>query len=262
MIHKLVDGRFLHFTKLIRQYIDRLLVMLFQKKNVIDDIRKQVAGKPVLIVGNGPSLNKTPLDKFGTVFSIGMNKIDLIFPKTSWRPSIIMAINGKVIQQHRGQYKKSSIPIFMDAKGLYLGAIGKNINYFFVRYSNLFSTNYSNGFGSGATVTYSALQLAYILGASKVVIVGVDHSFNQTGYTYVRSEGDDENHFDPNYFGKGAVWGLPDLEASERVYQFAKEAFEKDGRKIYDATVEGKLQVFEKISINQALQILGVNSEK
>lgn len=259
---KLLDGRILRFSKIVRQYIEAGIVFLFYKKKTLEELKKQVAGKPILIVGNGPSLNQTPLDKFDSVFSIGMNKIDLIFPRTIWRPNLITVINGQVIRQHKPAYQNSNIPVFMDAKGVFLGAIGRNIHYFCVRYSNRFSTDYLSGLGSGATVTYSALQLAYMLGASMVVLVGVDHAFNQTGHTYVKSKGDDENHFDPNYFGKGAVWGLPDLEASERVYQFAKEAFEKDGRKIYDATVEGKLQVFEKISINQALQILGVNSEK
>lgn len=251
----MIDGRLLHFSKSIRQYFDRWLFSYLNNSKGFELLKDKFYSKTVLIVGNGPSLNNTPLDKFANVPSIGMNKIDLLFPRTSWRPDLITVINGAVILQHKDVFKNSSIPIFMDMKGFYLGVRGKLISHFVSHYSSDFSYNYNEGLGSGGTVTYSALQLAFLLGANKVVLFGVDHSFNQTGNTYVKSEGDDLNHFDPNYFGKGSVWGLPDLDACEIVYKKAKYAFEKDGRKIYDATVEGKLNVFEKISIEEALEL-------
>ena len=61
------------------------------------------------------------------------------------------------------------------------------------------------------------------------------------------SQGDDPNHFDPHYFGKGFRWQLPDLETSETAYNMAKCQFEIDDREIVDATVDGKLQVFNKV---------------
>ena len=38
------------------------------------------------------------------------------------------------------------------------------------------------------------------------------------------SEGDDPNHFMPNYFGKGVKWQLPDLDTPEVGYIMAREA--------------------------------------
>ena len=64
----------------------------------------------------------------------------------------------------------------------------------------------------------------------------------------VVSNGDDLNHFSPNYFGKGFKWQLPDLEGSERAYRLAKVGYEQAGRKVLDATVGGKLEVFPKVS--------------
>jgi hypothetical protein len=60
------------------------------------------------------------------------------------------------------------------------------------------------------------------------------------------STGDDPNHFAPNYFGKGFRWHLPDLEGSELAYRVAKHIFAMNGRKIFDATINGKLDVFPK----------------
>ena len=71
--------------------------------------------------------------------------------------------------------------------------------------------------GEGATVTNFALQIAFHMGFEKVVLIGVDHNFASKGDANktVVSEGDDPNHFMPNYFGKGVKWQLPDLDTSE-----------------------------------------------
>jgi hypothetical protein len=101
----------------------------------------------------------------------------------------------------------------------------------------------------GATVTFIAMQMAYHMGFEQIILVGVDHSFNTTGkaHTEVISQGDDPNHFSPEYFGKGFRWQLPDLETSEFAYHLARQAFEADGREIVDATIGGKLTVFPKV---------------
>jgi hypothetical protein len=80
----------------------------------------------------------------------------------------------------------------------------------------------------------------------------VDHSFKQKGEPNktIVSEGDDESHFDPKYFGKGFRWQLPDLETSELAYRRARQAYEAAGRRIVDATVGGKLDVFPKVEFD------------
>src|SRR5690606_2697168 len=100
------------------------------------------------------------------------------------------------------------------------------------------------------TVTYCALQLAFHLGVEEVILLGVDHSFSHSGRAHraERASGGDVNHFDPNYFGKGVVWQYPDLLDSEINYATAREVFRIHGRTIKDATVGGKLSVFERIS--------------
>jgi hypothetical protein len=102
---------------------------------------------------------------------------------------------------------------------------------------------------SGATVTYVALQLAYHMGFEQAILVGVDHSFSTMGPAHheVTSLGDDPNHFSPQYFGRGFRWQLPDMEASERAYWMASQAYRAAGRQVLDATVGGQLQVFPKV---------------
>lgn len=88
------------------------------------------------------------------------------------------------------------------------------------------------------------------MGFEQIVLIGVDHSFVAKGKpnATVVSQGDDLSHFDPGYFGKGFRWQLPDLDTSEQGYWMARQAFETAGRTVVDATINGQLQVFPKVS--------------
>ena len=261
----LIRSPYLRFkSQLIRKAIDTLLYRMLGHDKRIASFKDQCKGKPLLVIGNGPSLNNTPLDKFIGVNSIGMNKIDLIFSKVRWRPTFIICVNGIVMEQNKEYFQKTDIPVLLDYKAFYLRIKGNAINYFRTTLGWDFSKDFSEKVGNGPTVTYHALQFAYYLGANPVIIFGVDHSFKFEGkkMEYVKSEGADVNHFDPNYFANGSLWGLPDLEGSEVVYQKVKNAFEADGRKVFDATIGGKLQIFEKISLAEALSICDTSINK
>jgi hypothetical protein len=112
-----------------------------------------------------------------------------------------------------------------------------------------FSPDVRNRVFEGSTVTYVALQLAFHFGFDEVILIGVDHKFDRTGpvNATVLSEGDDRDHFDPGYFGRGFRWQLPDLGASEQAYRLARDAFTSAGRRVLDATIDGHLTVFPKV---------------
>jgi hypothetical protein len=118
-----------------------------------------------------------------------------------------------------------------------------------------------HGFGKVYSVTGTALQFAYWCGADPVIVFGVDHSFVQPEKAilgYEKREGADLNHFDPNYFAPGTYWGLANLKGNEADYIRAREAFAAAGRHVYDATVGGKLNVFHKISLDEARKLAGL----
>ena len=252
----------LQLSKPVRYWLNKVSYKRYADNNDILQLKGKYRGKPLLVVGNGPSLNKTPLSDFKGIPSIGMNKIDLIYPKTSWRPDLVVCVNNLVVRQHFESLANSEIPVYLSWKSRRFIAkkFRKNFNYFLTLNSSAFETDMANGLGSSATVTYSALQMAYYLEADPIILFGVDHSFAHSGKAreYAKAVGPDNNHFDPNYFKDGSWWGLPDLDESEKAYMRAKLAFEKEGRTVFDATVGGKLDIFPKIDVNKAKKLCGI----
>jgi len=65
----------------------------------------------------------------------------------------------------------------------------------------------------------------------------------------------DYNHFSTDYFHKGVRWQLPDIEDSEIAYRMANLVFERNGRRIMDATIGGHLNVFPKVDYKQYFRL-------
>ena len=210
-------------------------------------------GQRCVIIGNGPSLNKMDLSFLKDEITFGMNRIYLLFDKWDFRPTYYVSVNPLVIEQSAEQIRKITSPKFLGLKGLpYIQNHQDTIFLQSIRTPS-FSKDPREGLWEGHTVTYVAMQLAYFMGFSDVILIGVDHHFKIQGPANkeVISEGDDPNHFHPQYFGKGVRWQLPDLAKSELAYSLAKQAFESDGRRILDATVDSHLTIFPKAEYRQ-----------
>ena len=208
-------------------------------------------GERCFIIGNGPSLKNTDLSLLKDEVTFGMNRIYLLFDRLGFATTYYVAVNKLVIEQSTRDILSLSCPKFISWHVRHLIDFTADMMFLHTRGQPMFMfyTDITKGLWTGATVTYVAIQIAYYLGFQEVILIGVDHSFATQGkpHTAVVSQGDDPNHFDPQYFGKGFRWNLPDLECSELAYRIAKYQFESDGREIIDATVGGKLQVFRKV---------------
>ena len=252
---------FQSFQKL-RYPVDHLIYPTQRYEVKLNALKKNYDGRPVVIVGNGPSLNKTPLDQMHGMYFIGMNKIHLGFDKFGkWRPDVILATNRHVIEQCSDEYVSSEIPILLPwQQRFFLKAKAKTeskIIYTSHLHKKGFSEEFVKYVNSGPTVTYFALQLAYFLRAKEIYLVGVDHSFVERGpkNKLITSSGNDQNHFHKDYFGKGVKWNLPDLEASEKCYDEAARVFDSQGSQVFDATIGGKLEVFPKVDIAALIDV-------
>ena len=222
----------------------------------LETLRDSHAGEQCVIIGNGPSLKNTALNRLKNVFSIGMNRFYMAFPDLGFTTSLLLTVNDLVIEQCAEDLRQLPIPTFVSWRGRKHIQPASNLHYLYTSYIRpRFNGDATGRLWEGATVTFVAMQLAYFMGFKQVVLIGVDHNFTTQGVpnTTVVSTGDDPNHFHPGYFGQGFRWQLPDLETSEIAYRMAKEAYQKDGREILDATVGGKLTVFPKVDFNTIL---------
>jgi hypothetical protein len=207
-------------------------------------------GKRCFILGNGPSLRDTDLSLLKDEFTFGLNRIYLLFPETGFNTTYLVSVNELVLEQYAGDFKKLDLPKFFTWRAR--NWFPEDIDVLWVDSdytgAETFTTNVTERVFEGFTVTYVALQLAFYMGFSEVVLIGVDHNFQTKGppNVTVTSQGDDPNHFAPDYFGKGVKWQLPDLDGSERAYRLARKAYEASGRRILDATIGGKLTIFPK----------------
>jgi len=211
-------------------------------------------GKRCFVIGNGPSLRNTDLSLLKDEFTFGMNRIYLAFEEWGFKTSFLVSVNDLVIEQCYSEFRDLDMPKFFSwrSKDLLFPESQPDINTHFLYTSYTgprFNNQITNRFWEGSTVTYVCLQLAFCMGFSEVYLIGVDHSFNTKGIANqtVVSSGDDPNHFSPEYFGKGFRWQLPDLDTSEISYQLANHEYIADDRKVFDATVGGKLTVFPKV---------------
>ncbi len=207
-------------------------------------------GQRCFIIGNGPSLRQTDLKKLRTEFTFGLNRIYLLFPELGFPTTYFLSMNDLVIEQCTAEILALPIPKFLTWRARRFLSPTSDTHFLYTSYTGpKFARNVAGRVWEGATVTYVALQLAYHMGFEKAILIGVDHNFVTKGDANktVTSQGDDPNHFAPNYFGKGFKWQLPDLETSERAYRMARAAYEADGRQVLDATVDGKLAVFPKV---------------
>lgn len=224
------------------------------------DIHK---GQKCFIIGNGPSLNKTDLSLLENIQKFGLNKIYLLFDKVNLDLSYHVTVNPFVISQSHeeiSRLKCESFVSYLPSMGLFSNA--EHVNYIFTEGGvRMFQEDITGVTSEGGTVTYVALQLAYYMGFQEVFLTGVDHSFVCSGEPNEEQfmAGTDRNHFDESYF-QGMDWHLPDLISSEMAYCLARYHYMKDGRKIYDATIGGKLDVFPKIPYEEAIAMCEVDT--
>lgn len=225
-----------------------------RRLTALKDIHK---GRRAFIIGNGPSLKQTDLSKLKNEITFAMNRFYLAFPDLGFTTSYICVTNDLVVEQFANDLAALLIPKFIawrSHKHFPQDMSVKDIPTFvYTSYTGpRFTGDVRRRVWEGATVTNLALQLAYHMGVEKAILVGVDHNFKDKGQANktVVSEGDDQNHFMPNYFGKGVKWQLPDLDTSEIGYTFAREAYQRAGREVVDATVGGKLNIFPKVDYN------------
>ena len=193
-------------------------------------------GKRAFIACNGPSLNDIPMEKLQgeIVFSLnrGYTKMGL--------PITYLVVMVPLVVKQWG-YEILAVP----CDTLFTNLLEAPHTCKTPFAGKRFCIDLSKTLHRGHTVTYPTMQIAYGMGFEKVYCIGLDHSFkydntvrDESHHRAVITKGEDLNHFDPNYFGDGAVWLPYSPKMVEANYRLATKAFYKDGRELWNASTE------------------------
>lgn len=229
-------------------------------KKYIATSRDKHIGERCFIIGNGPSLSVNDLDKLENEICFGTNAIYTIFQQVKWRPRYYCVQDGKFIWRNSKDISKISesqkfvciersyrYPRIVCAK--YMGIDTERF------YPNMpkFSEDISECIYEGFSVTYMCMQLAVYMGFKEIVLLGMDHNYsvelNPDGsLSYNESAQDHFNKFDK-------VTNVPQLFNVELAYRKALEVSKEKDISIYNATRGGKLEIFERKSLEEILKI-------
>lgn len=236
-------------------------IYITDNERILADFKDKHKGKRAFILGNGPSLNLCDLGLLKNELTFGVNSIFLNYEHMDYDPTYYVVEDVLVAEDRAEEINVYNGPIKLFGNYLRHHGITESENTLWInvrmRYDDYpefpyFSRNALKMLWTGGTVTYLCMQLAYYMGFSEVYLVGFDHSYKippdfHVNGNQILSTSDDPNHFHPDYFGKGYRWHDPMLGRMEKSYRSAKRVYDGAGRRIFNATVGGKLEIFDRI---------------
>lgn len=218
----------------------------------IEEYHNKHKGKPLFMVGNGKSLQVTPLEKME--FTMAMNNIALIYDERDWQPTFYWnaTANTKLHSWWYEQAYKTMIlgmPSFIGRNSILPSLFNViRINYLYSD-SNipLWSLSANKYVFHYKMSIYGATQLACYMGFNPIYMVGCDANF---------SNNPDECHFNNKYEG-GFEWTdeliAHDNYWSVRAHEIINSFTTASGVEVYNATIGGNLEVYPRVNIEDVL---------
>lgn len=238
----------------------------------LKSLKDKYKGKRIFIIGNGPSLNRTPLEFLKDEYTFAVNRFHLMFDRISWRPTFYTICDRRVIKDIANEVNAlTGSTYFFDEKFRGMHREGDDVFYtnITLKYDTPeeqhFSYDISKGIRSSNTVVGVAIQIAQYMGFGPIYMIGCDlgykvletvdqkgdDKFNMgIGFDLTSTKDDDPNHFDPRYFGKGRLWHAPNVRGMVEHHTYYRTAVERVGNKIYNATVGGELEAYERVNFD------------
>jgi hypothetical protein len=246
---------------LVRYFLEKARFSVVGKLPLMEQYRGIGRGKRCFIMGGGPSLKKVDPLLLQNEDTFGVNAIYLITDWLGFLPKYYMVEDRLVVEDRgaeiaamRGPAKfydaryNAHIPPDMDTRNFRMFGLFDGYPAF-----PCFSHDAAKGIWWGGTVSYMCMQLAWYMEYDPVYLIGMDHNYvkpetTKTNDLVWTSQGDDPNHFHPDYFGKGKRWHDPQIPRMEAGFRRARLEYERAGRRIVNATRGGKLEIFPRVS--------------
>ncbi|MDC0933631.1 DUF115 domain-containing protein, partial [Arcobacteraceae bacterium] len=206
----------------------------------------------------GPSLNNKDIIQLKDEITFAANKIYLSFEKTKFKPSYYFVTDELVYSQNYTKIESLKLNKYFSSSFLLNNKRMQKSVYFSLNYKSpsKFSINPYSGMHSGSTVVFVMIEFAIYMGIKELYIIGLDFSFKLPSKIQDKesliAEGE-VNHFHKDYRKVGEKWTKPNMNLQRDAFLKAKEYAKSHGIKIYNASRETKLDVFEKINLDVLL---------
>lgn len=249
----------------------RLLGIYSEPERDVLSFRDIHRGRSCFIIGNGPSLRAEDLEKISAAGYVcfASNKIYKIYGITDWRPDYYACIDDDVFNQNLQEIlSEIECPKFLHKRmkkavaryNRVMSDSANDIHYCSYRWRNppRFYPQVANTL-SGGSVTFTLIELAWMMGFRDMYIIGCDHFYNaftniRDGQQKLSSDSSTSNdYFIKNYMKPGEIMRVGNLDRLTGGYVIARNYVERHGGRIRNATRGGYLEVFERVDLDALL---------
>jgi hypothetical protein len=228
-----------------------------EHKDYWKTLKDKYKGNRGFIIGNGPSLISSDLDKIKDEISIASNIISLIFGETSWRPNFFTVADPLV-------WKKISNNIHDDIDIVHIpttlsGDSNKKTIYWKHGLSSpfgRFSKNAERKLYGGQTITFQNIQIAAHLGLNPIYLIGCDHFYAGEKNVIANQaiiQGSEQTHFSKEYRSAGEIVMSAPIHEMNFSFNQARKFLRKENIQIYNATRGGHLEIFERVDLDKVI---------
>lgn len=250
---------------------DKKLLRDYQRSPESEKIRSfkgKHEGESCFIIGNGPSLKKEDLANLEGRHTFCMNFGYKVYAEMDFSPEFYVATDPIFVGNFLDEILNDARPenYFLPYKSKEKADFPDNTNFITVYgpftivkgslMNDDFSEDASRYLSLAYTVTFYALQLAVYMGFKKIYLVGIDHRYplytDSKGITRRNEKSSGKSYAEGIDIGKRE--GTNQIDSTTHSYKVARDYTKKRGIEILNATRGGDLEVFKRISFEEALK--------
>ena len=267
-LHENKGVRLLCFPAVIlMKYVQRCRFSKTTDSYFIKTFKGKYKGKRCFIIGNGPSLTGEDLELLKGEISFACNRIYNIFDKTTWRPDYWMCADVECTADEIENIKalKGPVKFLRDVSLKKYKIKPEDEIHKFIIYDRFvidrtkfvkenISTECDKYFSHSCTVTCMEIEFAIYMGFKEIYLLGVDHNYpisiDKNGKKTI------DNTVVSHFAGGGsktAALHYIYLAIATQCYQVYKDYADAHGIHIYNATRGGKLEVFERVKLEDVV---------
>ena len=100
----------------------------------LKDLHGKYNGERIFVIGNGPSLSETPLDRIASEYSFALNRVNFVYENVEWRPDFYTFIKSSMNDQEQKMVEENidlGCVCFLNKK--YRERLGDHDNVFYIQ---------------------------------------------------------------------------------------------------------------------------------